>query len=204
MLVWLSLNLHGSRTQHGFRCCCVEKWTEKTQVFLWEVHGALHTYQVWRKLHSTSVFFSIKMNPCKWTEEASLNCSVSYHVMVGIGEPNEAQWSNAGLSVMTWYTWSGGVSTLGGSAVRRSVTLQNYYPSLLILACISKLHGHDSGIQFKLNGVLLTENIDKSVRHEVTKLVGGVTLVDSTGPWLHIAENHSVIIHLPTGVFRCV
>lgn len=38
--------------------------------------------------------------------------------MVGIGEPKEAQCSNAGLLVMTWYTWLGGVRTLGGSALK--------------------------------------------------------------------------------------
>lgn len=37
--------------------------------------------------------------------------------MVGIGEPKEAQWSNAGLLEMTWYTLLGGVSTRGGSAM---------------------------------------------------------------------------------------
>lgn len=38
--------------------------------------------------------------------------------MVGIGEPKEAQCSNAGLLVMTWYIWLGGVRTLGGSALK--------------------------------------------------------------------------------------
>lgn len=42
---------------------------------------------------------------------------VTYQVMVGIGEPKEAQWSKAGLLVITWYTLLGGVRTLGGSAV---------------------------------------------------------------------------------------
>ena len=49
--------------------------------------------------------------------------SETYHVIVGIGEPKEAQCSKAGLLVMTWYTLLGGVSTLGGSAMGRSTTV---------------------------------------------------------------------------------
>lgn len=48
--------------------------------------------------------------------------SESYHVMVGIGEPKVEQGSRAGLLVMTWYTWLGGVSTLGGSAIGINTT----------------------------------------------------------------------------------
>ena len=40
--------------------------------------------------------------------------------MVGIGDPKEAQSNRAGLFEMTWYTLLGGVSTRGGSAVRKS------------------------------------------------------------------------------------
>lgn len=46
----------------------------------------------------------------------------SYHVIVGIGEPKEAQCSKARLLAMTLYTWLGGVSTLGDSAMGRSTT----------------------------------------------------------------------------------
>lgn len=38
-------------------------------------------------------------------------------MMDGNGEPKEKQSSKAGLLVMTRYTWLGGVSTLGGSAI---------------------------------------------------------------------------------------
>lgn len=47
----------------------------------------------------------------------------------------------------------------------------------------------------------LTENVDKSIRHEVPKLVGGVTLVDGAGARLHVAENHSVAVYLLPLVF---
>lgn len=57
---------------------------------------------------------------------------------------------------------------------------------------------------FGLNVAELTENVDKSIRHQVPKFVGGVTLVDGAWPWLHVAENNSVAIHLPPVVFRCV
>lgn len=40
-------------------------------------------------------------------------------MIVGIGEPKEAQCSKARLLLMTWYTRLGGVSTLGGSATKK-------------------------------------------------------------------------------------
>lgn len=57
---------------------------------------------------------------------------------------------------------------------------------------------------FWLHLAEFTENADEGIRHEVPKLVGGVTLVDGAWPWLHVAENHGVAIHLPLVVFRYV
>lgn len=86
-------------------------------------------------------------------------------MIIGIGEPKEAQWSSARLLLMTWYTWLGGVSTLGGSAAERhhalvkTLTLQHFHgdPQLLLR---------------------LTQNVDERVGQQVAELVGRVALVN--------------------------
>lgn len=46
----------------------------------------------------------------------------------------------------------------------------------------------------------LTKHIDKSISQQVAKLIGGVALVDSAGAGLDVAQNHCVVLHLPTRV----
>lgn len=81
-------------------------WITYGSPFLMLVCLSLNLNRKWktspRKAHQTSAPWNL--------------CSESYHVMRGIGEPKEEQWSNAGLLAITWYTWLGGVSTRGGSA----------------------------------------------------------------------------------------
>lgn len=92
MLIWLSLNLHKNNLYDMIREILFQTWTPN--------------------LISQN---KDKIDLVSWTI-----CSESYHVMIGIGEPKEEQWSSAGLLVITWYTRLGGVSTLGGSAVWQS------------------------------------------------------------------------------------
>lgn len=69
---------------------------------------------------------------------------------------------------MTWYTWLGGVSTLGGSAIKRSHPLVKTRPFL---------HFHEDP-QLPPR---LTENVDESIRQQVAELVRRVALVDGAG-----------------------
>lgn len=70
---------------------------------------------------------------------------------------------------MTWYTWLGGVSTLGGSATKRNHVL------LMTTLTLKRFHYDPQLLQ------LLTENVDESVRQQVAKLVGRVALVNGAG-----------------------
>lgn len=157
-------------------------WITYGSPFLMLVCLSLNLNRKWktspRKAHQTSAPWNL--------------CSESYHVMRGIGEPKEEQWSNAGLLAITWYTWLGGVSTRGGSAGGTRHIWKSAVSFYLKLCTFLKPYTE------------LTKNTDKSVGYLVAKLVGCITLVDGTGAWLHVAENHRVFLHFAAVVFMSI